>query len=166
MRLPATCITKILYLLLIACSNWQQHQSTAGLLEWDRLAEVVHSHATHDRPCQNKFIFITTTQIGTWNVHTYVYCLGESLNSSSVHRCWCGLGKTAHGSAASAIPPTPGEIWVPAKHTQPAPTDAYGTVEFQGGPHPTKAQVRLLIPSSLTWRDRPATLQMVLFASS
>ncbi|XP_048483560.1 transient receptor potential cation channel trpm isoform X6 [Plutella xylostella] len=58
------------------------------------------------------------------------------------HVCWCGLSKTAHGSSV----PTgaPGDAWVPTKHTQAAPTDAYGTVEFQGGPHPTKAQyVRL-----------------------
>lgn len=33
------------------------------------------------------------------------------------------------------------ESWAPSKHTQPSPTDAYGTIEFQGGPHPTKAQV-------------------------
>lgn len=56
------------------------------------------------------------------------------------NRCWCGLSKTAHGSSIATA--TPGEAWVPARHTQAAPTDAYGTVEFQGGPHPTKAQVR------------------------
>lgn len=32
------------------------------------------------------------------------------------------------------------EVWLPAKHTIPSPTDAYGTIEFQGGPHPSKAQ--------------------------
>lgn len=32
-------------------------------------------------------------------------------------------------------------MWVPFKHTRPHPTDAYGTIEFQGGAHPTKAQV-------------------------
>ncbi|XP_041984584.1 transient receptor potential cation channel trpm isoform X3 [Aricia agestis] len=58
------------------------------------------------------------------------------------HVCWCGLSKTAHGSNVPVA--APGEAWVPAKHTLAAPTDAYGTVEFQGGPHPTKAQyVRL-----------------------
>lgn len=34
-----------------------------------------------------------------------------------------------------------GEVWLPTKHTKAFPTDAYGTIEFQGGPHPTKAQV-------------------------
>ncbi|CAH2042109.1 unnamed protein product, partial [Iphiclides podalirius] len=83
------------------------------------------------------------------------------------HVCWCGLSKTAHGSNAATA--APGEAWVPARHTQSAPTDAYGTVEFQGGPHPTKAQyVRLshdtrpdLIVQLLTreWAlDRPKLL--------
>ncbi|XP_075981587.1 transient receptor potential cation channel, subfamily M isoform X3 [Anticarsia gemmatalis] len=83
------------------------------------------------------------------------------------HVCWCGLSKTAHGSNTQTA--NPGEAWVPARHTQAAPTDAYGTVEFQGGPHPTKAQyVRLshdtrpeLIVQLLTreWQlDRPKLL--------
>ncbi|KAI5640133.1 hypothetical protein NE865_07390 [Phthorimaea operculella] len=81
--------------------------------------------------------------------------------------CWCGLSKTAHGSSIATA--APGEAWVPGKHTQCSPTDAYGTVEFQGGPHPTKAQyVRLshdtrpdLIVQLLTreWQlDRPKLL--------
>lgn len=36
---------------------------------------------------------------------------------------------------------TLGDIWLHYKHTRTHPTDAYGTIEFQGGPHPTKAQV-------------------------
>ncbi|CAK1584263.1 unnamed protein product [Parnassius mnemosyne] len=83
------------------------------------------------------------------------------------HVCWCGLSKTAHGSNITTA--ASGEAWVPARHTQPAPTDAYGTIEFQGGPHPTKAQyVRLshdtrpeLIVQLLTreWAlDRPKLL--------
>ncbi|VEL33657.1 unnamed protein product [Protopolystoma xenopodis] len=36
------------------------------------------------------------------------------------------------------------ERWQVKKHTREMPTNAYGTVEFQGGPHPTKARyVRL-----------------------
>ncbi|XP_028025210.1 transient receptor potential cation channel trpm isoform X2 [Bombyx mandarina] len=83
------------------------------------------------------------------------------------HVCWCGLSRTAHG--ANIVTANPGEAWVPARHTQAGPTDAYGTVEFQGGPHPTKAQyVRLshdtrpeLIVQLLTreWAlDRPKLL--------
>ncbi|KAE8751679.1 hypothetical protein FOCC_FOCC001527 [Frankliniella occidentalis] len=44
-------------------------------------------------------------------------------------------------SSADASPP---EAWSPARCTVSSPTDAYGTVEFQGGPHSLKAQyVRL-----------------------
>ncbi|VDM29561.1 unnamed protein product, partial [Toxocara canis] len=30
--------------------------------------------------------------------------------------------------------------WTIRKHTVVLPTDSYGTIEFQGGPHPYKAQ--------------------------
>lgn len=33
------------------------------------------------------------------------------------------------------------DTWLPTKHTRPLPTDAYGTIEFQGSAHPSKAQV-------------------------
>ena len=35
----------------------------------------------------------------------------------------------------------PDQRWTVARNTETAPTDAYGTMEFLGGPHPTKAQV-------------------------
>ena len=35
----------------------------------------------------------------------------------------------------------PVEKWSVHQNTATFPTDAYGTIEFQGGPHPTKAQV-------------------------
>ncbi|VUZ41665.1 unnamed protein product, partial [Hymenolepis diminuta] len=35
--------------------------------------------------------------------------------------------------------PTKPERWQVKTHTQAVPTTAFGTVEFQGGPHPTKA---------------------------
>lgn len=34
--------------------------------------------------------------------------------------------------------------WSPGKNTRSLATDAYGTIEFQGGPHPTKAQVNII----------------------
>ncbi|BES91248.1 Transient receptor potential cation channel [Nesidiocoris tenuis] len=68
-------------------------------------------------------------------------------------RCCCGLSRTFHCGAGSATVPSqahsstekpPPDVWIPARHTIPSPTDAYGTIEFQGGPHPSKAQyVRL-----------------------
>ena len=36
----------------------------------------------------------------------------------------------------------PAQKWSVSQHTEASPTDAYGIIEFQGGPHPTKAQVR------------------------
>jgi hypothetical protein len=39
--------------------------------------------------------------------------------------------------------------WNIQQHTQTSPTDAYGVIEFQGGPHPHKAQYcRLSFDSS------------------
>lgn len=65
-------------------------------------------------------------------------------------RCLCGHSYTHHcgtgadvqsfasgGEAAEAER----EAWHPGLNTKPCPTDAYGTIEFQGLPHPTKAQV-------------------------
>uniref|UniRef100_A0A1B6JVD6 Uncharacterized protein n=1 Tax=Homalodisca liturata TaxID=320908 RepID=A0A1B6JVD6_9HEMI len=58
------------------------------------------------------------------------------------HRCCCGLSLTFHcGTGAQIERSEKPEIWSPARHTLPSPTDAYGTIEFQGGPHPSKAQV-------------------------
>ena len=34
--------------------------------------------------------------------------------------------------------------WLAEKHSELSPTDAYGTIEFQGGAHPNKAQVSLV----------------------
>ncbi|XP_077298276.1 transient receptor potential cation channel, subfamily M isoform X2 [Arctopsyche grandis] len=75
------------------------------------------------------------------------------------HRCWCGLSYVQHCAAGALLPGAQStgaqstgaqalgaqsEAWQATRHTRPGPTDAYGTIEFQGGPHPTKAQyVRL-----------------------
>lgn len=60
-------------------------------------------------------------------------------------RCSCGLSLTFHcGGGNGSVqldPDNPNETWSPMKHTVLSATDAYGTIEFQGGPHPTKAQV-------------------------
>ncbi|XP_015435152.1 PREDICTED: transient receptor potential cation channel trpm [Dufourea novaeangliae] len=64
-------------------------------------------------------------------------------------RCCCGYSYTYHcrtgadvqSYTASNTKEKDREQWSPGKNTRPFPTDAYGTIEFQGGPHPTKAQV-------------------------
>ncbi|XP_076624685.1 transient receptor potential cation channel, subfamily M isoform X8 [Colletes latitarsis] len=56
----------------------------------------------------------------------------------------CGTGADVQSYTASNTKEKDREQWSPGKNTRPFPTDAYGTIEFQGGPHPTKAQyVRL-----------------------
>lgn len=60
-------------------------------------------------------------------------------------RCYCGLSFTFHrgtGLDVDSYKAAEQQQWTPSRHTQPSPTDAYGTIEFQGGPHPSKAQVR------------------------
>ncbi|XP_058976329.1 transient receptor potential cation channel trpm-like isoform X3 [Musca domestica] len=59
-------------------------------------------------------------------------------------RCCCGQARVTHQTIAGIESGSPGDLWLPHKHTRAQPTDAYGTIEFQGGAHPTKAQyVRL-----------------------
>ncbi|XP_033210686.1 transient receptor potential cation channel trpm [Belonocnema kinseyi] len=67
-------------------------------------------------------------------------------------RCCCGHSYTHHcgnGADVQSFPNSAAaeherEFWAPGKNTRSSPTDAYGTIEFQGLPHPTKAQyVRL-----------------------
>ncbi|XP_011055821.1 PREDICTED: transient receptor potential cation channel trpm [Acromyrmex echinatior] len=67
-------------------------------------------------------------------------------------RCCCGYSYTHHCGTGADVQSynlsenreKDYEQWSPGKNTRPFPTDAYGTIEFQGGPHPTKAQyVRL-----------------------
>lgn len=67
-------------------------------------------------------------------------------------RCCCGHSYTHHcGNGAdvqsysnSIATEQEREQWIPGKNTRSSATDAYGTIEFQGLPHPTKAQyVRL-----------------------
>lgn len=58
-------------------------------------------------------------------------------------RCCCGRLLEQHKHLIDNNPPLSGEIWYPSKCTVTLPTDAYGILEFQGGPHPAKAQVNL-----------------------
>ncbi|CAH1123867.1 unnamed protein product [Ceutorhynchus assimilis] len=55
-------------------------------------------------------------------------------------RCCCGRTLEQHKFLTDPNPMAPGEIWYPSRCTVAHPTDAYGTLEFQGGPHPSKAQ--------------------------
>ncbi|KAL5005502.1 hypothetical protein ScPMuIL_018958 [Solemya velum] len=56
-------------------------------------------------------------------------------------KCCCGRDENWH---LTKLADAPTERWHPYRHTEARLTDAYGTIEFQGAPHPSKAQyVRL-----------------------
>ncbi|GBN23035.1 hypothetical protein AVEN_5426-1 [Araneus ventricosus] len=46
---------------------------------------------------------------------------------------------SVHSQASSQA--SADEHWSPSRHTAPSPTDAFGTIEFQGSAHPLKAQL-------------------------
>lgn len=56
-------------------------------------------------------------------------------------RCCCGRPAHWHGDDIDEVASS-NENWLPGLHTVHAPTDAFGTIEFQGTNHPTKAQVK------------------------
>ncbi|XP_059155365.1 transient receptor potential cation channel subfamily M member 3-like isoform X3 [Physella acuta] len=67
-------------------------------------------------------------------------------------RCACGRNEHWHmQTGAARLEAGSTEKWHPYKHTEQRVTDAYGTIEFQGGPHPSKAQYMRL--SSLDTRQ-------------
>ncbi|KAK2153336.1 hypothetical protein LSH36_300g03014 [Paralvinella palmiformis] len=56
-------------------------------------------------------------------------------------RCGCGRTLQAHCIPRDELSRLRSdEVWNVQDHTRELPTDAYGTIEFQGGAHPTKAQ--------------------------
>lgn len=66
-------------------------------------------------------------------------------NLSLIYRCCCGQERATHQIVTGIDIGVLGDVWLPHKHTRAHPTDAYGTIEFQGSAHPTKAQVSTLI---------------------
>ncbi|XP_069947217.1 transient receptor potential cation channel trpm isoform X1 [Cherax quadricarinatus] len=72
-------------------------------------------------------------------------CVKFIPSSKDNARCCCGQLWQCHRDGSPATLRHGEDIhWSPSRHTQLLPTDAYGTLEFQGGAHPTKAQyVRL-----------------------
>ncbi|XP_018316097.1 transient receptor potential cation channel trpm isoform X1 [Mycetomoellerius zeteki] len=83
--------------------------------------------------------------------HRFVQIQGDKNAEYDVittSRCCCGYSYTHHCGTGADVQSyslsenreKDYEHWSPVKNTRPFPTDAYGTIEFQGGPHPTKAQ--------------------------
>lgn len=56
------------------------------------------------------------------------------------HQCACGEKRAYHKTHGVKSVGEAGEVWAPAHHTVSSPTDAFGTIDFLGGPHPNKAQ--------------------------
>lgn len=77
-------------------------------------------------------------------------------------RCCCGQDRTTHPVVPGIEIGVLGDIWHPQKHTRAHPTDAYGTIEFQGSAHPTKAQVKFFIIWKLFLEKRHFTINYYL----
>ncbi|XP_044264346.1 transient receptor potential cation channel trpm isoform X10 [Tribolium madens] len=67
-------------------------------------------------------------------------CVRFIAHNKDEQRCGCGRTLAQHKHNTETVPPLAGEIWFPSRCTTALPTDAYGILEFQGGPHPSKAQ--------------------------
>lgn len=61
-------------------------------------------------------------------------------SGKEANQCACGEKRAYHKSHGVTSVGEPGEVWAPAHHTVSSPTDAFGTIDFLGGPHPNKAQ--------------------------
>ena len=61
-------------------------------------------------------------------------------SSKDATRCACGQTWSYHKTHGIQSSSVADEVWSPTKHTISSPTDAYGTIDFLGGPHPNKAQ--------------------------
>ncbi|KAK7010748.1 transient receptor potential cation channel subfamily M member 1 [Biomphalaria glabrata] len=105
-------------------------------------------------------IFMLDVSQRSWVEKTFVKreCIKFIPSLRDTTRCSCGRNEYWHRqTGASWLESGHLEKWHPLKHTEPKPTDAYGTIEFQGGPHPSKAQYMRL--SSLdTRQDNVLTL--------
>ncbi|KAF3850729.1 hypothetical protein F7725_012501 [Dissostichus mawsoni] len=80
-------------------------------------------------------------------------CVHIIVSAKDPHRCCCGRligqhvglppGISSHNDKAERLGKNDSlsEKWSISKHTQLSPTDAFGTIEFQGGGHSNKAMV-------------------------
>lgn len=70
-------------------------------------------------------------------------------STQNVDCCSCGRTWAFHKTQGVKNVGDPDEVWDPTLHTSSTPTDAYGTIDFLGGPHSNKSQfIRLSFDSS------------------
>ena len=67
-------------------------------------------------------------------------CTRYVTSTKDVAQCACGQTWAYHKTHGVESVGETGEVWAPAYHTVSSPTDAFGTIDFLGGPHPNKAQ--------------------------
>ncbi|XP_049817373.1 transient receptor potential cation channel trpm isoform X2 [Aethina tumida] len=106
------------------------------------LDSLVNSLTTFLWPVANPF---SPTPTRSWIEQTFHKreCSRFIVHAKDESRCCCGRSFDQHKHLAENNPsltPFGCEIWFPSKCTVALPTDAYGILEFQGGPHPSKAQ--------------------------
>nr|XP_012234779.1 PREDICTED: transient receptor potential cation channel trpm [Linepithema humile] len=88
---------------------------------------------------EHRFVQVQGDKNAEYDVITTSRCC---CGNSYTHHC--GTGADVQSYSLSNNKEKDREQWSAGKNTRSFPTDAYGTIEFQGGPHPTKAQyVRL-----------------------
>lgn len=124
-----------------------------------RITLKLRHHKLAITPLFNQFQFassttrILATEMSKMELHCFFKLFVNCAYSSIFFyfRCCCGRTLEQHKYLTDPNPMAPGEIWYPSRCTVAYPTDAYGTLEFQGGPHPSKAQVSPRIESKRTY---------------
>ncbi|CAJ0596278.1 unnamed protein product [Cylicocyclus nassatus] len=124
---------------------------TVGSLSSMRSGEASRKNTA--RLIENPNLFARTLSeklTGPWIEHAFVKreCIKFVAQRDVPDRCGCGQLMTAHSQLAlsrfsvfsQTIRVEEGTPWSIATHTQTAPTDAFGTIVFQGGAHAHKAQ--------------------------
>ncbi|XP_044746513.1 transient receptor potential cation channel trpm isoform X5 [Coccinella septempunctata] len=87
-------------------------------------------------------IFFIQAPARSWIEATFTKreCIKYVPHPKYENKCCCDRTLEQHKFITENSEKIQTEIWLPSKCTAAFPTDAYGTVEFQGGPHPSKAQ--------------------------
>lgn len=67
-------------------------------------------------------------------------CVRFVADVKNASQCACGQTWAYHKSHGIRSTGEINEIWTPSSHTIRSPTDAFGAIDFLGGPHPNKAQ--------------------------
>ncbi|XP_059155361.1 transient receptor potential cation channel subfamily M member 1-like [Physella acuta] len=151
----------------VTCSAGSSPDCPVSRFDWRRRERngVTHGHrppgSPHSSPAAVRSsmaskVFTIDVSQRSWIEKTFQRreCIKFIPSLRDPYRCACGRNENWHlQNGARRADPHHGneEKWHPFRHTEQHTTDAFGTIEFQGGPHPSKAQyIRL---SSLDTRQ-------------